>query len=106
MRALGIAKCVTIVGDPDQSSKSTRLHLGGVSTHISVYGWRAAEVKNIAKMQKRWCSSVEHIQTPYPFADFPGTEQIFLEQNYRSTSSILKCSLAIVSQGLFTLALL
>ncbi|KAK0500348.1 P-loop containing nucleoside triphosphate hydrolase protein [Armillaria luteobubalina] len=66
MRAIGIARCVTIVGDPDQS----------------IYGWRAAEVANLEKMQQH----------------FPATEQIFLEQNYRSTGSILKLSLAIVSQ--------
>lgn len=32
-------------------------------------------------------------------ADFPSTESILLEENYRSTASILKASLAIVSQG-------
>ncbi|KAF7354819.1 ATP-dependent DNA helicase PcrA [Mycena sanguinolenta] len=58
--------CVTIVGDPDQS----------------IYGWRSAEVGNLAKMRK----------------DFTGANQIFLEENYRSTGSILKTSLAIVSQ--------
>ncbi|KAJ7047915.1 P-loop containing nucleoside triphosphate hydrolase protein [Mycena alexandri] len=58
--------CVTVVGDPDQS----------------IYGWRSAEVGNLAKMRK----------------DFTGTEQIFLEENYRSTGAILKASLAIVSQ--------
>ncbi len=31
--------------------------------------------------------------------DFPGTKQIYLEQNYRSTASILRCSLAIVAEG-------
>jgi superfamily I DNA/RNA helicase len=31
--------------------------------------------------------------------DLPNTEQIMLEQNYRSTGSILSVSLAIVSQG-------
>jgi superfamily I DNA/RNA helicase len=31
--------------------------------------------------------------------DFPGTEQILLEENYRSTGAILKASLAIVAQG-------
>lgn len=30
---------------------------------------------------------------------FPTTEQVFLEDNYRSTSSILAVSLAIVAQG-------
>ncbi|KDQ15802.1 hypothetical protein BOTBODRAFT_31276 [Botryobasidium botryosum FD-172 SS1] len=59
-------KCISIVGDPDQS----------------IYGWRSAEVENIAKMCR----------------DFPGTQQIYLEENYRSTGSILAISLAIVSQ--------
>jgi len=33
--------------------------------------------------------------------DFSGTEEIFLERNYRSTAAILKASLAIVDQGKF-----
>ncbi|KAH9902943.1 UvrD-helicase-domain-containing protein [Cubamyces lactineus] len=60
------SQCVTVVGDPDQS----------------IYGWRSAEVANLAKMQK----------------DFPTTQQLYLEQNYRSTGSILAISVAIVSQ--------
>ncbi|KII89988.1 hypothetical protein PLICRDRAFT_53116 [Plicaturopsis crispa FD-325 SS-3] len=59
-------RCVTIVGDPDQS----------------IYGWRSAEVANLAKMRK----------------DFPATVQVLLEQNYRSTASILASSLAIIAQ--------
>ncbi|OSD06484.1 P-loop containing nucleoside triphosphate hydrolase protein [Trametes coccinea BRFM310] len=59
-------QCVTIVGDPDQS----------------IYGWRSAEIENLAKMQN----------------DFPTTQQLYLEQNYRSTGSILALSMAIVSQ--------
>lgn len=66
MRALAIARCVTIVGDPDQS----------------IYGWRSAEVGNLSKMRR----------------DFPDTEQVLLEENYRSTAAILKASLAIISQ--------
>ncbi|KAK7463908.1 ATP-dependent DNA helicase srs2 [Stygiomarasmius scandens] len=66
MRAIAVARCVTVVGDPDQS----------------IYGWRSAEVGNLKKMQK----------------DFPYVEQIFLEQNYRSTGSILRVSMAIVNQ--------
>ncbi|KAF9267802.1 UvrD-helicase-domain-containing protein [Marasmius fiardii PR-910] len=66
MRVIAVANCATIVGDPDQS----------------IYGWRSAEVGNLATMRK----------------DFAGTQQIFLEQNYRSTSSILKASIAIVEQ--------
>ncbi|KAJ3820348.1 P-loop containing nucleoside triphosphate hydrolase protein [Lentinula raphanica] len=66
MKAIAWARCVTVVGDPDQS----------------IYGWRSAEVGNLARMQK----------------DFVSTEQIFLEENYRSTASILNASLAIVAQ--------
>ena len=35
----------------------------------------------------------------YKLLDFPGTQQIFLVENYRSTGSILASSLAIVAQG-------
>ncbi|KAF9003988.1 P-loop containing nucleoside triphosphate hydrolase protein [Cyathus striatus] len=66
MRAIAVTERITIVGDPDQS----------------IYGWRSAEVENLAKMQK----------------DFPSTVQIFLEENYRSTAAILRTSLAIVSE--------
>ncbi|KAF8518460.1 P-loop containing nucleoside triphosphate hydrolase protein [Gautieria morchelliformis] len=47
----------------------------------SIYGWRSAEVTNLGRMSK----------------DFPRTQQIFLEENYRSTGSILAACLAIVS---------
>jgi DNA helicase-2/ATP-dependent DNA helicase PcrA len=30
---------------------------------------------------------------------FPSTEEMFLEQNYRSTAAILKACLAIITQG-------
>lgn len=30
---------------------------------------------------------------------FPGTKQIFLEDNYRSTGAILAASIAIISEG-------
>ncbi|KAJ3808888.1 P-loop containing nucleoside triphosphate hydrolase protein [Lentinula aff. lateritia] len=66
MKAIAYARCVTVVGDPDQS----------------IYGWRSAEVGNLARMRK----------------DFSSAEQIFLEQNYRSTASILQASLAIVAE--------
>ncbi|KAF7301180.1 ATP-depentend DNA [Mycena indigotica] len=73
MSVLGAAAggCVTVVGDPDQS----------------IYGrvcllWRSAEVTNLSRMKN----------------DFRGTTQILLEENYRSTASILNASLAIVSQ--------
>ncbi|EKM58321.1 uncharacterized protein PHACADRAFT_193443 [Phanerochaete carnosa HHB-10118-sp] len=67
MRSLAAAsRSITVVGDPDQS----------------IYGWRSAEVENLAKMRR----------------DFAATQQIFLEDNYRSTGSILAVSVAIVAQ--------
>ncbi|KXN84725.1 ATP-dependent DNA helicase PcrA, partial [Leucoagaricus sp. SymC.cos] len=48
----------------------------------SIYGWRSAEVGNLSRMQN----------------DYPQTRQIFLEENYRSTGSILSASIAIVAQ--------
>ncbi|KAF9565266.1 UvrD-helicase-domain-containing protein [Agrocybe pediades] len=66
MKAIGFRRCITIVGDPDQS----------------IYGWRSAEVANLSRMRK----------------DFPNTQQIFLEQNYRSTAAILRACLGIVSE--------
>ncbi|KAJ3512674.1 hypothetical protein NLJ89_g3394 [Agrocybe chaxingu] len=49
----------------------------------SIYGWRSAEVGNLGQMRE----------------DFPGTQQIFLKQNYRSTAAILRSCLAIVSEA-------
>ncbi|KAH9481404.1 ATP-dependent DNA helicase srs2 [Psilocybe cubensis] len=66
MKAIGYRRCVTIVGDPDQS----------------IYGWRSAEVINLSRMRN----------------DFRNTVQVFLEQNYRSTASILRACLAVVSE--------
>ncbi|THH15698.1 hypothetical protein EW146_g4817 [Bondarzewia mesenterica] len=48
----------------------------------SIYGWRSADVTNLQNMQR----------------DFPATSQILLEENYRSTGSILAISSAIVSE--------
>ncbi|KAH7338889.1 P-loop containing nucleoside triphosphate hydrolase protein [Rhizoctonia solani] len=48
----------------------------------SIYGWRSADVTNLSRMRK----------------DFPDTKMIYLEENYRSTGSIVSSSLAIVSQ--------
>ncbi|KAG8727022.1 hypothetical protein FRC12_022865, partial [Ceratobasidium sp. 428] len=48
----------------------------------SIYGWRSADVTNLGRMRK----------------DFLDTHTIHLEENYRSTGSIVSTSLAIVSQ--------
>ncbi|GAA5993843.1 hypothetical protein JCM5350_004390 [Sporobolomyces pararoseus] len=47
----------------------------------SIYGWRNAEVENLNRMIK----------------DFNPCRQIFLEENYRSTNSILQLALAITT---------
>lgn len=39
-------------------------------------------------------------------ADFATTQQIFLEENYRSTGSILAVSMAVVAQGMRSFILL
>ncbi|KAI1846068.1 hypothetical protein JX266_007877 [Neoarthrinium moseri] len=48
----------------------------------SIYGWRSAEIRNLHRFLR----------------DFPGTEEISLEENYRSSSSILDTSLKVIQQ--------
>jgi DNA helicase II / ATP-dependent DNA helicase PcrA len=49
----------------------------------SIYGWRGAKIENIQKFT----------------TDFPASEMIRLEQNYRSTGSILKAANGLISSN-------
>lgn len=48
----------------------------------SIYGWRSAEIGNLRQL----------------FTDFPGTDQIPLEENYRSSQAILDAALSVIQQ--------
>ena len=68
----------------------------------AVYGWRNAEIENLEKMLKGKLLTREQsniVPDGDPNADFKPVQQIFLEQNYRSTGAILGAALAIVRQG-------
>ena len=49
----------------------------------SIYSWRGAKVENMMKLDR----------------DFPGTEIIKLEQNYRSTGTILKAANGLIARN-------
>jgi DNA helicase-2/ATP-dependent DNA helicase PcrA len=55
----------------------------GVVTHNSIYSWRGAKVENMMRLEK----------------DFPGTQIVRLEQNYRSTGTILKAANKLIARN-------
>jgi DNA helicase-2/ATP-dependent DNA helicase PcrA len=77
----GSRHSVSVVGDPDQS----------------IYGWRSAEVGNLALMKQDFGGKrVKDGEAS------EGVKQVFLEENYRSTGNILKAAKGIIEGGEFT----
>ncbi|KAI0459218.1 UvrD-helicase-domain-containing protein [Xylaria acuta] len=63
------------------AQKSHRVTIVG-DPDQSIYGWRSAEIKNLHRLLR----------------DYPGTDEISLEENYRSSSYILDTSLKVIQQ--------
>lgn len=56
---------------------------GGVVVHNSIYGWRGADYRNLQRFQQ----------------DYPDSQVILLEQNYRSTQNILDAAMAVIDKN-------
>lgn len=64
------------------ASENTKVMIVGDDDQ-SIYGWRGAQVENIQRF----------------LSDFPGTETVRLEQNYRSSNNILKAANTLIAHN-------
>lgn len=55
----------------------------GILTHNCIYAWRQARIENLLSFEK----------------SFPGTKSVLLEQNYRSTQTILTAANAVIRKN-------